>query len=71
MLLLTQGGNIVNLERMATIDTMALQIYARQCINERGIVLGSYNTESRCYEIIGNIFDDYCCDERIFKMPEE
>lgn len=71
MLLLTQGGNIVNLERMATIDTMALQIYARQCINERGIVLGNYNTESRCYEIIGNIFDDYCCDERIFKMPEE
>ena len=71
MLILTQDGNIVNLERMATIDTMALQIYARQCINERGIVLGSYNTESRCYEIIGNIFDDYCCDERIFKMPEE
>lgn len=71
MLLLTQDGNIVNLERMATIDTMALQIYARQCINERGIILGSYNTESRCYEIIGNIFDDYCCDERIFKMPEE
>ena len=71
MLLLTQDGNIVNLERMATIDTMALQIYARQCINERGIILGGYNTESRCYEIIGNIFDDYCCDERIFKMPEE
>lgn len=71
MLLLTQGGNIVNLDRMATIDTMALQIYARQCVNERGIILGSYNSESRCYEIIGNIFDDYCCDERIFKMPEE
>ena len=71
MLLLTQDGNIVNLERMATIDTMALQIYARQCINERGIILGGYNTESRCYEIIRNIFDDYCCDDRIFKMPEE
>ena len=71
MLLLTQGENIVNLERMATIDTMALQIYVRQCVNERGIILGSYNTASRCYEIIGNIFDDYCYDERIFKMPEE
>lgn len=71
MLLLTQGGEIVNLDRMATIDTSSLQIYARQEINGRGTILGGYNTEARCYEIIGNIFDDYCCDERIFKMPEE
>lgn len=71
MLLLTQGGEIINLDRMAIIDTASLNVYARQGMCERGIVLGSYNTESRCYEIIGNIFDDYCCDERIFKMPEE
>jgi hypothetical protein len=71
MLLLTQGGEIINLDRMAIIDTASLNVYARQGMGERGIVLGSYNSESRCYEIIGNIFDDYCCDERIFKMPEE
>lgn len=71
MLLLTQSGEIINLDRMAIIDTSSFNIYARQGIGERGIILGGYNTESRCYEIIGNIFDDYCCDERIFKMPEE
>lgn len=70
MLLLTQGGNIVNLERMATIDTMALQIYARQCINERGIVLGSYNSESRCYDVIANIFDCYRKNEKAYIMPK-
>ena len=70
MLLLTQGGNIVNLERMATIDTMALQIYARQCINERGIVLGSYNSESRCYDVIANIFDCYRKNEKVYIMPK-
>lgn len=71
MLLLTQGGEIINLDRMAIIDTSSLQIYARHGVGERGIILGGYNTESRCYEIIGNIFDDYCCNERFFKMPEE
>ena len=70
MLLLTQDGNIVNLERMATIDTMALQIYARQCINERGIVLGSYNSESRCYDVIANIFDCYRKNEKVYIMPK-
>lgn len=71
MLLLTQGGEIINLDRMAIIDAANLNVYARQGMGERGIVLGSYNAASRCYEIIGNIFDEYCCDERIFKMPEE
>lgn len=71
MLLLTQGGEIINLDRMAIIDAANLNVYARQGMGERGIVLGSYNTASRCYEIIENIFDDYYCDERIFKMPEE
>lgn len=71
MLLLTQNKEIVNLDRMAIIDTTSLNIYARQGMGERGIILGSYNSESRCKEIIENIFDDYCCDERIFKMPEE
>lgn len=71
MLLLTQGGEIINLDRMAIIDTSSFNIYARQGMGERGIVLGGYDSESRCHEIIGSIFDDYCCDERIFKMPEE
>lgn len=71
MLLLTQGGNIVNLERMATIDTMALQIYARQCINERGIILGSYNSEGRCYDVISEIYGEYSYGTTTYTMPEE
>lgn len=71
MLLLTQGGNIVNLERMATIDTMSLQIYARQCINERGIILGSYNSESRCYDVIAGIYDEYAHGQNMYSMPKD
>ena len=71
MLLLTQGGEIINLDRMAFIYTSSLNVYASQDISGRGIILGSYYFESRCYEIIGNIFDDYRCNKRIFKMPEE
>ncbi len=70
MLLLTQGGEIVNLDRMATIDTMALQIYARQCVNERGIILGSYDSESRCYDVIARIFDCYRKNEKAYIMPK-
>lgn len=70
MLLLTQGGEIVNLDRMATIDTMALQIYARQCINERGIILGSYDDERRCYDVIARIFDCYRKNEKAYIMPK-
>lgn len=70
MLLLTQCGEIVNLDRMATIDTMALQIYARQCVNERGIILGSYDSESRCYDVIARIFDCYRKNEKAYIMPK-
>lgn len=70
MLLLTQGGEIVNLDRMATIDTMALQIYARQCVNERGIILGSYDSESRCYDVIAHIFNCYWKNEKAYIMPK-
>ena len=71
MLLLTQSGEIINLDRMAIIDTSSFNIYARQCIGERGIILGGYNTESRCYEIIGNIFDCYRMNAKVYSMPEE
>lgn len=71
MLLLTQDGNIVNLERMATIDTMALQIYARQCINERGIILGGYESEDRCYDVIDEICHEYDCGTKIYSMPKD
>ena len=70
MLLLTQYGEIVNLDRMATIDTMALQIYARQCVNERGIILGSYDSESRCYDVIARIFDCSRKNEKAYIMPK-
>ena len=70
MLLLTQDGNIVNLERMATIDTMALQIYARQCINERGIILGEYDSEERCKEVVEDIFDCVDWEANTYSMPE-
>ncbi len=70
MLLLTQGGEIINLDRMAIIDASNLQIYARQGIGERGIILGSYNTASRCYEIITNIFDCYRMNAKVYSMPE-
>ena len=78
MLLLTQDGNIVNLERMATIDTMALQIYAaslnvyaRQGMGERGIILGSYNSESRCYNVIAEIYDEYAHGQDMYSMPKD
>ena len=70
MLLLTQCGEIVNLDRMATIGTMTLQIYARQCVNERGIILGSYDSESRCYDVIARIFDCYRKNEKAYIMPK-
>lgn len=71
MLLLTQGVNIVNLERMATIDTSSLNIYARQGNGERGIILGSYNTESRCYDVIANIFGCYQMNAKAYSMPKD
>ena len=70
MLLLTQGGEIINLDRMAIIDTASLNVYARQGMGECGIVLGSYNTESRCYDVIANIFDCYRKNEKVYIMTE-
>ena len=71
MLLLTQGGEIVNLDRMTIIDTSSLQIYARHGTGERGIILGGYNTESRCYDVIANIFDCYRMNAKVYSMPKD
>ena len=70
MLLLTQDGEIINLDRMAIIDTASLNVYARQGMSERGIVLGSYNSESKCYDIIARIFDCYRKNEKAYIMPK-
>ena len=70
MLLLTQNKEIVNLDRITIIDTASLNIYARQGNGERGIVLGSYNSESRCYDVIANIFDCYRKNEKAYIMPK-
>lgn len=70
MLLLTQDGEIINLDRMAIIDTASLNVYARHGNGERGIILGSYNTESRCYDVIANIFDCYRKNEKAYIMPK-
>lgn len=70
MLLLTQGVEIINLDRMAIIDTASLNVYARQGMGERGIVLGSYNSESKCYDIIARIFDCYRKNEKAYIMPK-
>ena len=71
MLLLTQGGEIVNLDRMAIIDTSSLQIYARQGTGERGIILGGYNTESRCYDVIAEIYDECARGMAVYSMPKD
>ena len=70
MLLLTLDGEIINFDRMAIIDTASLNVYARQGMGERGIVLGSYNSESRCYDVIANIFDCYRKNEKVYIMPK-
>lgn len=70
MLLLTQGGEIINLDRVAIIDTASLNVYARQGMGERGIALGSYNSESKCYDIIARIFDCYRKNEKAYIMPK-
>lgn len=70
MLLLTQDGEIINLDRMAIIDTASLNVYARQGMGERGIILGSYNSESRCYDVVAHIFDCYRKNEKAYIMPK-
>ena len=59
MLLLTQGGEIINLERMAIIDAASLNVYARQGMGERGIILGSY------------IYDEYAHGQDVYSMPKD
>ena len=71
MLLLTQGGEIINLNSIAIIDTASLNVYARHGIGERGIILGSYNSESRCYDVIANIFDCYRMNAKAYSMPKD
>ncbi len=70
MLLLTQGGEIVNLDSMTLIGVADLSVYARQGIGERGIILGSYNFESRCYDVVARIFDCYRKNEKTYIMPK-
>lgn len=70
MLLLTQDGEIINLDRMAIIDTAILNVYARQGMGERGIILGSYDSESRCYDVVARIFDCYRKNEKAYIMPK-
>ena len=71
MLLLTQDGEIINLDRMAIIDTASLNVYARQGMDERGIILGSYNSESRCYDVIAEIYDEYAHGQDMYSMPKD
>lgn len=71
MLLLTQGGEIINLDRMAIIDVANLNVYARQGMGERGIVLGSYDSEGRCYDVISEIYGEYSYGTTTYTMPEE
>ena len=69
MLLLTQGGEIINLDRMAIIDTASLNVYARQGMGERGIVLGGYDSEERCKSVICDIFYCYKLNSLAYIMP--
>nr|DAZ60586.1 MAG TPA: hypothetical protein [Caudoviricetes sp.] len=71
MLLLTQDGEIINLDRMAIIDTASLNVYARQGMGERGIILGSYDDEGRCYDIISEIYEEYSKGMPTYTMPRD
>ena len=69
MLLLTQNKEIVNLDRIAIIDTASLNIYARQGNGERGIILGGYDSEERCKSVIYDIFFCYKLNALAYIMP--
>lgn len=71
MLLLTQGGEIINLDRMAIIDTSNFNVYARQDINDRGILLGGYDSESRCHDVISEIYESYSKGSRSCTIPQK
>lgn len=71
MLLLTQGGEIINLDRMAIIDTSNFNVYARQDINDRGILLGGYDSESRCHDVISEIYESYSKGSLSCTIPQK
>ena len=71
MLLLTQDKRIVNLDCMAIIDTASLQVFARQDAHGRGITLGEYESEDRCYDVIDEICNEYDCGTKIYSMPKD
>lgn len=71
MLLLTQGGEIINLDRMAIIDTSNFNVYARQDINGRGILLGGYDSESRCHDVISEIYESYSKGSLSCTIPQK
>lgn len=69
MLLLTQSGEIINLDRMAIIDTANLNVYARHGMGERGIILGGYESDGRCKAVVADIFFCYKSNVRVYIMP--
>lgn len=71
MLLLTQDKRIVNIDCMAIIDTASLQVFARQDAHGRGITLGEYESEDRCYDVIDEICHEYDCETKIYSMPKD
>lgn len=71
MLLLTQGGEIINLDRMAIIDISSFDVYARQDINGRGILLGGYDSESRCHDVISEIYESYSKGSLSCTIPQK
>lgn len=56
---------------MAVIDTSGLQVYARQDATSRGIILGEYESEDRCYDVIDEICDEYACGTKVYSMPKD
>lgn len=71
MLILTQDKRIVNLDCMAIIDTASLQVFARQDAHGRGITLGEYESEDKCYDVIDEICYEYDCGTKIYSMPKD
>lgn len=70
MLILSQSkARIINMDQMAEIVTYACEILAFTIPldNDKYIVLGSYETEDRCKQIMKEIFDS----PETYIMPKE
>ena len=67
----TMGDDFEKTLHMAIIDAASLNVYARQGMGERGIILGSYNSESRCYNVIAEIYDEYAHGQDVYSMPKD